>query len=43
MRIPINELMMQLREKDIFNIEDVFYAGIDAAGILYVSAKRNDK
>ncbi|APM37919.1 DUF421 domain-containing protein [Clostridium kluyveri] len=41
MKIAINELMMQLREKDIFNIEDVEFAVIENDGELTVLPKTN--
>ncbi|WP_368488915.1 DUF421 domain-containing protein [Clostridium sp. BJN0013] len=40
-KIAINELMMQLREKDIFNIEDVEFAVIENDGELTVLPKTN--
>lgn len=39
MKITINKLMMQLREKDIFNIEDVEFAIIESDGELTVLPK----
>lgn len=38
-RITINKLMMQLREKDIFNIDDVALAAIESDGELTVLPK----
>ena len=40
-RITINKLMMQLREKDIFNIADVEFAVIESDGQLTVIPKPN--
>ncbi|WP_238882627.1 DUF421 domain-containing protein [Clostridium sp. YIM B02551] len=40
-RITINKLMMQLREKDIFNIDDVALAAIESDGELTVLPKVN--
>lgn len=40
-RITINKLMMQLREKDIFNLEDVAIAAIESDGELTVLKKEN--
>lgn len=40
-RITINKLIMQLREKDIFNIEDVAIAAIESDGELTVLPKVN--
>ncbi|MEY8001047.1 DUF421 domain-containing protein [Clostridium sp. Mt-5] len=41
MKISIDQLMMQLREKDIFNIEDVEFAIIESDGELTVLPKTN--
>ncbi|SHK79141.1 Uncharacterized membrane protein YcaP, DUF421 family [Clostridium cavendishii DSM 21758] len=38
-KITINKLMMQLREKDIFNIDDVLIAAIESDGQLTVLEK----
>lgn len=40
-KIPADQLMMQLREKDIFNIEDVEFAIIESDGELTVLPKTN--
>jgi len=40
-RININKLMMQLREKDIFNVDDVALASIESDGELTVLPKAN--
>lgn len=40
-KITINKLMMQLREKDIFNIDDVALAAIESDGQLSVLKKAN--
>ena len=40
-RITINKLMMQLREKDVFNIDDVAIAAIESDGELTVLPKVN--
>ncbi|WP_234124127.1 DUF421 domain-containing protein [Clostridium hydrogenum] len=40
-RITINKLIMQLREKDIFNIDDVAIAAIESDGELTVLPKVN--
>jgi uncharacterized membrane protein YcaP (DUF421 family) len=40
-KITINKLMMQLREKDIFNIDDVALAVIESDGELTVLLKEN--
>jgi len=40
-RITINKLMMQLREKDIFNVDDVAIAAIESDGELTVLPKAN--
>ena len=40
-RININKLMMQLREKDIFNAEDVEFAIIESNGEISVLPKSN--
>lgn len=40
-RVTINELMMQLREKDIFNVDDVALAIIETDGKLTVLPKAN--
>lgn len=40
-KITINKLMMQLREKDVFNIEDVAIAAIESDGELTVLQKVN--
>ena len=42
-RITINELMMKLREKDIFNLEDVQFAIMERDGQLSVLVKANKK
>ena len=36
LRITINELMMKLREKDVFNLEDVQFAIMESNGQLSV-------
>jgi len=41
MRIGIDKLMMQLREKDIFNVDDVALASIESDGELTVLPKAN--
>lgn len=43
LRTTINELMMKLREKDIFNLDDVEYAIIERDGKLSVLVKANKK
>lgn len=40
-RISINDLIMQLREKDIFNVEDVEFAVMESDGRLSVLPKPN--
>lgn len=40
-KITINKLLMQLREKDIFNIDDVALAAIESDGELTVLLKAN--
>ncbi|KZL92655.1 DUF421 domain-containing protein [Clostridium magnum] len=40
-KITINKLMMQLREKDIFNVDDVALAVIESDGELTVLPKEN--
>lgn len=40
-RITINDLIMQLREKDIFNVEDVEFAVMESDGELSVLPKPN--
>lgn len=40
-RITINKLMMQLREKDIFNAEDVEFAIIESDGEISIIPKSN--
>ncbi len=40
-KITINKLMMQLREKDVFNIDDVALAAIESDGELTVLLKVN--
>lgn len=42
-RITINKLMMQLREKDIFNLEDVALAAIESDGELTVFKNENNQ
>lgn len=42
-RITINELMMKLREKDIFNLEDVQYAVMESSGEISVLVKSDKK
>ena len=41
--ITINELMMKLREKDVFNLEDVQFAIMESNGQLSVLIKANKK
>ena len=41
--ITINELMMKLREKDVFNLEDVQFAIMESNGQLSVLIKSNKK
>lgn len=41
--ISINELMMKLREKDVFNLEDVQFAIMESNGQLSVLIKANKK
>lgn len=43
LRITINELMMKLREKDVFNIEDVRFAIMESNGQLSVLIKADKK
>lgn len=43
LRITINELMMKLREKDVFNLEDVQYAVMESNGQLSVLIKEDKK
>ena len=43
LRITINELMMKLREKDVFNLEDVQFAIMESNGELSVLLKANKK
>ncbi|MGN0144625.1 MAG: YetF domain-containing protein [Clostridium sp.] len=43
LRITINELMMKLREKDVFNLEDVQFAIMESNGQLSVLMKANKK
>ena len=43
LRITINELMMKLREKDVFNLEDVQFAIMESNGELSVLIKANKK
>lgn len=43
LRITINELMMKLREKDVFNIEDVQFAIMESNGQLSVLIKADKK
>ena len=43
LRISINELMMKLREKDVFNLEDVQFAIMESNGQLSVLIKANKK
>lgn len=43
LRITINELMMKLREKDVFNLEDVQFAIMEGNGQLSVLIKANKK
>lgn len=42
-KITINKLMMQLREKDVFNVDDVALAVIESDGELTVLPKVNKK
>lgn len=42
-RITVNKLLMQLREKDIFNIDDVALASIESDGELTVLPKANKR
>ena len=41
--ITVNELMMKLREKDVFNLEDVQFAIMESSGQLSVLVKANKK
>lgn len=43
LRITINELMMKLREKDVFNLEDVQFAIMESNGQLSVAIKAHKK
>ena len=43
LRITINELMMKLREKDVFSLEDVQFAIMESNGQLSVLIKANKK
>lgn len=43
LRITINELMMKLREKDVFNLEDVQFAIMETNGQLSVLIKADKK
>lgn len=43
LRITVNELMMKLREKDVFNLEDVQFAIMEGNGQLSVLIKANKK
>ncbi len=43
LRITINELMMKLREKDVFNLEDVQFAVMESNGQLSVLLKADKK
>lgn len=43
LRITVNELMMKLREKDVFNLEDVQFAIMESNGQLSVAIKANKK
>lgn len=43
LRITVNELMMKLREKDVFNLEDVQFAIMESSGQLSVAIKANKK
>ena len=43
LRISINELMMKLREKDVFNLEDVQFAIMESNGQLSALIKANKK
>lgn len=43
LKITINELMMKLREKDVFNLEDVQFAIMESNGQLSVLIKANKK
>ena len=43
LRITINELMMKLREKDVFNLEDIQFAIMESNGQLSVLVKANKK
>lgn len=43
LRLTINELMMKLREKDVFNLEDVQFAIMESNGQLSVLIKANKK
>ncbi|MGG7162203.1 DUF421 domain-containing protein [Clostridium ihumii] len=43
LKITVNELMMKLREKDVFNLEDVQFAIMERNGQLSVLIKSNKK
>lgn len=43
LRITINELMMKLREKDVFSLEDIQFAVMESNGQLSVLIKANKK
>ena len=43
LRITINELMMKLREKDVFSLEDIQFAIMESNGELSVLIKSNKK
>lgn len=43
LRLTINELMMKLREKDVFNLEDVQFAIMESSGQLSVLVNANKK
>lgn len=43
LKITVNELMMKLREKDVFNLEDVQFAIMERNGQLSVLIKANKK
>lgn len=43
LRITINELMMKLREKDVFSLEDIQFAIMESNGQLSVLIKANKK
>lgn len=43
LRITVNELMMKLRDKDVFNLEDVQFAVMESSGKLSVLIKADKK